>query len=359
MSPLPDYLQAVMDDVQTAKKEGVLTAESLGQSTLTHVIVLLLLFLAVILSATFGWKLPEVLPPPLPMDQQTQIEFVVVNNTRPETPRDLKTRNRAKVNSRSGGVRSTETPREAQNSSGGRPTRSQMPSSKGNGAVGSTSEAPAPKAEKDQKARKSWWSKESPSKTAPIAVKKPTGTTAPAGGSPNAKSSQGEGDDELLAPVKKPTSSSGGTGKASATRVQKNGTGTGDQNRAASAGNVKGAGGTGNLSSAAKSGGGGGPDGVDALVDIDMSPYISQVQRRISRNWIPAGELSSLTSEYTLTISRSGELLNYRIKRSSGNALFEQKAVAAIVASAPFPRLPDGYKGSSIIIDYYFDYKKK
>ena len=90
-----------------------------------------------------------------------------------------------------------------------------------------------------------------------------------------------------------------------------------------------------------------------------MSPYISQVQRRISRNWIPAGDLSSLTSEYTLTISRSGDLLNYRLKRSSGNSLFEQKAVAAIVASAPFPRLPDAYKGSSIIIDYYFDYKKK
>lgn len=359
ISPLPDYLQAVIEDVQSAKKEGVLTAESLGQSTLSHVIVLLLLLLGVILSATFGWKWPEVLPPPLPMDQQTQIEFVVVNNTRPEKPRNLKTKNRANVSSRSGGVKSPDKQQEAQRSRGGRQTVSQSPSTRGNGSVATPNESPAPKAEKERKASRPFWQKASPSKTAPVATKKQTGTIAPAGGSPNAKSSQGEGDDDLLAPVKKATSTSGGTGKASATRVQKNGSASGDQNRAASAGNVKGTGGTGNLSSAAKSGGGGGPDGVDALVDVDMSPYISQVQRRISRNWIPAGDLSSLTSEYTLTISRSGELLNYRSKRSSGNSLFEQKAVSAIVASAPFPRLPDAYKGSSIIIDYYFDYKKK
>jgi restriction system protein len=96
--------------------------------------------------------------------------------------------------------------------------------------------------------------------------------------------------------------------------------------------------------------------GVDALADVDMSPYVSTVQRRINQNWLPSQELSSLTSEYTLVISRTGALLNYRLKRSSGNALFEELATSAITATN-FPPLPTGYRGEYITIDFYFDYE--
>jgi outer membrane biosynthesis protein TonB len=94
------------------------------------------------------------------------------------------------------------------------------------------------------------------------------------------------------------------------------------------------------------------------LSNVDMSPYLSTVQRRIHQNWLPSQELSSLTSKYTLVISRTGALLNYRLKRSSGNALFEELATAAITATT-FPPLPIECRGEYITIDFYFDYEKK
>ena len=91
------------------------------------------------------------------------------------------------------------------------------------------------------------------------------------------------------------------------------------------------------------------PDGCD------MSPYISSVQRLIYQNWHPSPELSSLTSEYTFGLSRMGSLIGSKLKRSSGNDLFDQLANQAI-ANTTYPPLPSCYKYEKLIIDFYFDY---
>jgi outer membrane biosynthesis protein TonB len=357
LNPLPDYLQAVIEDVSQAKKDAALNGENLGRSALSHVGLVLLLLCFLTVSSLLGLNFNEVTPPELAIDKQTPIEFVIVNNTTPETPRNPQTRNRAKVASRSGGVKTqSQNKREATQSSGGRPSVAQSAQRQGSKAPTPTQDA-APKAEKPAKSQKPWWQVEAPVKKAPIGVKKATAPTSSGGGSPQSKSPAGQGDDDL-APLTKPASTGGGKGTGSATRIKSTNVGNGERNQVATATSVKGAGGNGKFSSKGQNGGGGGLAGVDAVVDVDMSPYISNVQRRIYRNWRPSLELSSLTSEYTLVISRTGALVNYRLKRSSGNALFEQLASSAITATT-FPPLPAGYRGQSVVIDFYFDYDKK
>jgi hypothetical protein len=354
---LPDYLKSILQDVQSVKREGTVTPKSVGQSLLVHAMGVGIIALFFVLSSRLGWRLPEIPPPELPMNQKTQIEFVVVNNTQAETPRDLKTRNRAKVSSRSGGsLAQTNTLQEAQQVRGGQASIAQNASQRGSQGQ----EAAAPKAQSPQKSAAPWWKKMSPSQNAPVAVRKATTKTVSVGGRPQSKSDSSEGEDDLLTPVTQRRSQTGGkaNSNSNATRMRSTGTGAGSQTRSASSANVTGAGGNGSLNSEAKTGGGGGLAGVDAIADVDMSPYISQINRRIYRNWRPSSELSSLTSEYTLTISRSGQLLNYRRKRSSGNLLFEELAVAAITATT-FPALPVGFKGQSIVVDFYFDYDRK
>ncbi|MFN7311426.1 MAG: TonB C-terminal domain-containing protein, partial [Vampirovibrionales bacterium] len=343
LNPLPDYLQAVIEDVSQAKKDAALNGENLGRSALSHVGLVLLLLCFLTVSSLLGLNFNEVTPPELAIDKQTPIEFVIVNNTTPETPRNPQTRNRAKVASRSGGVKTqSQNKREATQSSGGRPSVAQSAQRQGSKAPTPTQDA-APKAEKPAKSQKPWWQVEAPTKKRPIGVKKASAPTASGGGSPQSKSPAGQGDDDL-APLTKPASTGGGKGTGSATRIKSTNVGNGERNQVATATSVKGAGGNGKFSSKGQNGGGGGLAGVDAVVDVDMSPYISNVQRRIYRNWRPSLELSSLTSEYTLVISRTGALVNYRLKRSSGNALFEQLASSAITATT-FPPLPAGYRG--------------
>ena len=93
------------------------------------------------------------------------------------------------------------------------------------------------------------------------------------------------------------------------------------------------------------------PDGCD------MSPYISSVQRLIYQNWQPLRSHSSLTSEYTFGLSKMGSLIGSKLKRSSGNDLFDQLANQAITNTI-YPPLPSCYKRESLTIDFYFDYDR-
>ena len=92
-------------------------------------------------------------------------------------------------------------------------------------------------------------------------------------------------------------------------------------------------------------------------VDCDMSSYISIVQKRIYRNWQPSLKRGSLTSEYTLRISKDGRLISSKLKRSSGNDLFDQLGNQAITNTI-YPPLPSCYKRESLTIDFYFDYDR-
>ena len=164
LNVLPDYLKTVLEDVSNSKKDLVLNAENLGRSALSHVGIVLLILCFLTVSQLLGWNFNEMTPPELEIDKQTPIEFVIVNNTTPETPRNPQTRNRAKVASRSGGVKSnSRNKREASQSSGGRPSIAQSAQQQGSKAPTPSQES-APKAQKPAKSQKPWWQVEAPSK---------------------------------------------------------------------------------------------------------------------------------------------------------------------------------------------------
>ena len=123
-----------------------------------------------------------------------------------------------------------------------------------------------------------------------------------------------------------------------------------------SPGGQGGSGGTGRYNQSGSPGGGGGPAGIDALPEPDFGPYISELQRRIKRNWSPPSDNRNKRVVAIFTIARDGRLVGIRIQQSSGVQSADDAAMAAIRASAPFNPLPVNYRGKDIDVQFIFDY---
>jgi TonB family protein len=95
---------------------------------------------------------------------------------------------------------------------------------------------------------------------------------------------------------------------------------------------------------------------VDALAEPNFNDYMSELQRRIRRNWRPPDDQEDKTVVYIFTIAKDGRLLSKSIKRSSGSPQADAAALAAIEMSAPFRPLPPEFRGGSINIEFRFDY---
>ena len=114
------------------------------------------------------------------------------------------------------------------------------------------------------------------------------------------------------------------------------------------------AGGNGNMGNP---GGGGGAPGIDALREPDFGPYMRELQRRIKLNWDPPKGNESKTVVLLYKIARDGRLLSSRVHRSSGLQSADQAALKAVELTAPFRPLPADFKGQSIDIQFTFDYR--
>jgi len=99
-----------------------------------------------------------------------------------------------------------------------------------------------------------------------------------------------------------------------------------------------------------------GAPGIDALKEPDFGAYMSELQRRIKRNWNPPRGDNSKRVVMLFKISRDGRLLSIHIKQSSGSPEADAAAKSAVELSAPFRPLPPEFRGSNIDIDFTFDY---
>lgn len=99
-----------------------------------------------------------------------------------------------------------------------------------------------------------------------------------------------------------------------------------------------------------------GAPGIDAIREPDFGPYMRELQRRIKMNWEPPKGNESKRVVLLFTISRDGRLLNVKVNRSSGVAAADKAAISAVQLTAPFKPLPPEYKGSSVDIQFTFDY---
>lgn len=125
--------------------------------------------------------------------------------------------------------------------------------------------------------------------------------------------------------------------------------------------------GTGSSSSGASRGGYGsagnpgpgnpkGSPGIDAIKEPNWGPYMRELERRIKRNWDPPKGNESKRVVLLFKIGRDGRLLSVKTVKSSGNQSADQAAKSAVELTAPFKSLPPEFKGSSIDIEFTFDY---
>jgi TonB family protein len=91
--------------------------------------------------------------------------------------------------------------------------------------------------------------------------------------------------------------------------------------------------------------------------------YYEQLLRdAIGRNWhteqFDARMQSLPPVVVTFQILRDGSVKNVKVLKSSGNFVLDQSAERAVLASAPLPKLPQGYEHDSANLEFWFQLRK-
>ena len=314
-----------------------------------------------------------------PKPKTNDIEFVLVDKE--ETPINKKTPYRADINSRAGGHHD--------------PTRKVSMPSPAPGAPKQPTQAskPSPKPAPAQNPLQKIVKQVTHQAQTPVPAKKPA-QTSPAPGPKKAE--QAKPAPPTARPSLKPPTTPRPVAKPSspfAVPVPKGGTGTGRYSTGPISGSgtsSKGGGGGGTSSAGkgshlagpslaptggsgtkiAKGGGGGGTGGygnpgpgnpngrpgIDAVREPDFGPYMRELQRRIKMNWDPPKGNESKRVVLLFKIAKDGRLLSCSVFKSSGLPGADKAAISAVQATAPFRPLPAEFKGSSIDIQFTFDY---
>ncbi len=384
---LKDKSSFKMPAVTRKDTQSISLEKGITIAAILHPAAIFIFWLIVTILAIFGIHL-TIFDKPKP--KTSDIEFVLVDKE--ETPLNKNTRYRADRNSRTGGINDPKKP-------------VSMPSSKPASKPQPSSPAPSPAPKKQsivnkitqtiapqkpvQKAQpkvttqqknvtpapevqrpipKPQAAKPQPPTarpsvrpvTTPKAVQRPTGSPfrvpVPPGGTKAGQYATG--------PISgSGTSNNGGTkgggtyspnpslapvGSGSGTKTASSGSGTSGR---------PGSGyGSGSGSGGGNPGGGGGRPGIDAIREPDFGPYMRELQRRIKMNWDPPKGNESKRVVLLFKIAKDGRLLSCSVFKSSGLQNADNAALNAVKLAAPFRPLPPEYKGSSIDIQFTFDY---
>lgn len=368
-------VQKTLPDLFLADDENISLKKAFLLSVILHPVVGGVFWLTTVILMLLGINLFAFdKPPMMPKD----VEFVLVTKEAP--PIDKNTKNRADINSRAGGIHDKTrkvsepspspapkkkaspspapalqpqkqppkpTPQPQKVTEAPKPTPTPQPPKLQPPAPSAPkpapvvakpgAEMPRPQMPKLSQNPKSPFSVEVPKSTGPVgsAPSYGTGTASSGGSRPTGGSPTGSGKGGMPSP--KLGASSGGSTAGAGSRGSTGGYGTGNLGNP-SPGNPAGA------------------PGVDAIRQPDWGPYMRELERRIKRNWTPPKGDSSKRVVVYFKISRDGKLLSISVAKSSGVPLADQAAKAAIELTAPFAPLPPEFKGSSIDIDFTFDY---
>jgi len=77
--------------------------------------------------------------------------------------------------------------------------------------------------------------------------------------------------------------------------------------------------------------------------EFQFPPYLLIVRDKVERNWNPPPGAKGTKVKVTFRILRSGRVGEANLQESSGSFYFDQAAMRAILASSPFPPLPEGF----------------
>ncbi len=90
-------------------------------------------------------------------------------------------------------------------------------------------------------------------------------------------------------------------------------------------------------------------------VEVDFSPYMEMISRRIKRNWFPPKLARSNKVIVNFLVGKNGDVSKLVLTQSSGIGGADQCALNSVVQAAPFDELPAG-AGPTVPIEFTFDY---
>lgn len=103
-----------------------------------------------------------------------------------------------------------------------------------------------------------------------------------------------------------------------------------------------------------------GPGGGDFLGRFPA--YVEAVRNRISSNWLQSTVDPTVTwaprAQFTFQILRDGTVTNVQLTQSSGNRSVDNSALRAVLSSSPMSPLPSNYSGSSVNVEFYFEFRR-
>jgi TonB family protein len=114
------------------------------------------------------------------------------------------------------------------------------------------------------------------------------------------------------------------------------------------------------VAAAPTSGGGGSPTGTGnggggGGGDIDMGPYMRDLQRKIKKAWFPPKGPESKRIKVSFKVHKDGTISKLKLVTSSGIDVEDEAATTAVENAAPFAPLPAG-AGDEVDINFTFDY---
>ncbi len=77
--------------------------------------------------------------------------------------------------------------------------------------------------------------------------------------------------------------------------------------------------------------------------EFQFPPYLLIVRDKVERNWNPPPGAKGAKVKVAFRVLRTGRVGEAKLEESSGNFYFDQAAMRAILASSPFPPLPEGF----------------
>jgi protein TonB len=95
--------------------------------------------------------------------------------------------------------------------------------------------------------------------------------------------------------------------------------------------------------------------GLD-VSDFPFTYYLQQIQRKVSERWRApgTGAPQSQRTVVLFEILRDGRIKDPMVEQTSGDSLYDQSALRAIMEASPFPPLPQEFKASSLRVHFGF-----
>lgn len=91
--------------------------------------------------------------------------------------------------------------------------------------------------------------------------------------------------------------------------------------------------------------------------------FVEAVRNRISSNWLQSTVDPAVSfaprAVVTFQILRDGTIVNVQILQRSGNISVDNSAIRAILASSPVTRLPNDYSGSTVNVEFWFEFRRQ